>query len=127
MVMIGDAAHGMPPYAAQGAALAIEDAWTLAECIGPADATADPANHGVMLGKAFDQFEKLRRKRVAKLAKLADTNRQIYHMGFPFSWARNVGMRMVPSMRLLTRQAWIYTWRPESENAHAADNIRPKP
>ncbi|MGB7287010.1 MAG: FAD-dependent monooxygenase, partial [Salaquimonas sp.] len=101
VVMIGDAAHGMPPFAAQGAALAIEDAQVLVNCV------ADESD----LEKAFAMFQAKRSKRVKKVAKLADTNRQIYHMGFPFSWVRNLGMALTSPKKLLERQAWIYEWR----------------
>ncbi len=37
VVLIGDAAHAFPPLLAQGAAMAIEDAVTLAELIGTND------------------------------------------------------------------------------------------
>ncbi len=102
MVMIGDAAHGMPPFAAQGAALAIEDAQVLANCVNQNDDT----------DIALTEFQKLRIPRVNKVAKLARTNRQLYHMGFPFSLVRNLGMHFTPKKRLLDRQAWIYNWRP---------------
>lgn len=102
MVMIGDAAHGMPPYAAQGAALAIEDAQVLANCV-------EEDNE---IDKALKNFQTKRMARVKKVGKLAKTNRQLYHMGFPFSLARNLGMALTPKKHLLMRQAWIYNWRP---------------
>ena len=33
VVMVGDAAHGMLPYMAQGANKALEDSWELSKCI----------------------------------------------------------------------------------------------
>lgn len=101
MVMIGDAAHGMEPYAAQGAAMAIEDAYVLAETI----------KENNDLSVAFKKFQKSRMNRIRKVAKLARANRQLYHMGFPFSTIRNIGMAFIPGKKLLERQAWIYDWR----------------
>lgn len=101
MVMIGDAAHGMEPYSAQGAAMAIEDAKVLA------DSLAEEQE----IPKALSNFQKARSSRVKKVAKLARTNRQLYHMGFPFSTVRNIGMVFMSGKSLLERQAWIYDWR----------------
>lgn len=101
MVMIGDAAHGMEPYAAQGAAMAIEDAFVLASKL------KDQED----LSLAFQDYQKSRMGRVRKVAKLAKSNRQLYHMGFPFSTIRNFGMAFIPGKSLLERQAWIYDWR----------------
>jgi FAD-dependent urate hydroxylase len=41
VVLVGDAAHGMSPNMAQGAALAFEDALVLAACLGEAGSVAD--------------------------------------------------------------------------------------
>jgi FAD-dependent urate hydroxylase len=41
VVLIGDAAHGLSPNMAQGAALAFEDALVLAACLRAADSVAD--------------------------------------------------------------------------------------
>jgi salicylate hydroxylase len=101
MVMIGDAAHGMEPYAAQGAAMAIEDAKVLADELGEEQD----------LSSALANFQKARKSRVAKVAKLARANRNLYHMGFPFSTVRNIGMAFLSGKSLLERQAWIYEWR----------------
>jgi 2-polyprenyl-6-methoxyphenol hydroxylase-like FAD-dependent oxidoreductase len=40
-VLVGDAAHGMSPNMAQGAALAFEDALVLTECLGQAASVPD--------------------------------------------------------------------------------------
>jgi 2-polyprenyl-6-methoxyphenol hydroxylase-like FAD-dependent oxidoreductase len=52
--LIGDAAHTLGPHAGQGASLALEDAYILAECLRDA---AEPA-------LAFETFERLRRTRI---------------------------------------------------------------
>ena len=54
VVLIGDAAHALPPILAQGAAMAVEDAVTLAELIG--------GNHD--LDEVLQSFEAARRPRV---------------------------------------------------------------
>ena len=58
VVLIGDAAHAFPPILAQGAAMAIEDAVTLAELIG--------TNND--LDQVLRSFEAARRPRVDRYA-----------------------------------------------------------
>ncbi|WP_216211030.1 FAD-dependent monooxygenase [Amycolatopsis aidingensis] len=57
MVVIGDAAHAVPPATEQGAALALEDAVVLAQCLRDAD---DPQH-------ALRVFEGVRRERVERV------------------------------------------------------------
>ena len=102
VALIGDAAHAMPPFAAQGAAMAIEDAEILARNIETSGPTPD----------ALEAYSASRTKRIAQMRKLARTNGSLYHMGWPFSLVRNLGMRMIPRKQLLTRQSWVYNWRP---------------
>ena len=59
--LLGDAAHAMLPFAAQGAGMAIEDAAVLAHCLGEAaDENADGA------AAALARYTGLRRARVAR-------------------------------------------------------------
>jgi 2-polyprenyl-6-methoxyphenol hydroxylase-like FAD-dependent oxidoreductase len=57
--LIGDAAHAVGPHVGQGAALALEDAFVLAQCLRD---LSDPAS-------AFATFERLRRERVERVLK----------------------------------------------------------
>lgn len=104
VVLIGDAAHAMTPFAAQGAAMAIEDAAVLAELMGRSE---NPASVG-------PEFEALRARRWKRVADLAQANGRIYHMRWPLSTFRNIGMAFIPAKRLLMRQAWLYGWRPQA-------------
>ena len=110
IVLIGDAAHTMPPYAAQGAAMALEDAVTLAQAC------------GVEIGE-FDQrigtWETRRLRRVSTVMKLARSNRHVYHLGRPWSFGRNIVMRNAPSRILDRRMSWVYGWRPHGERVGA--------
>lgn len=102
VVAIGDAAHGMVPFAAQGAVMAIEDAIVLADHFSKTDNTK----------AAIKAFEKSRHGRVKKVAKLSKINGDLYHMGFPFSTVRNFILSHTKPEKLLSRQHWIYKWVP---------------
>ena len=100
-VLIGDAAHAMPPYAAQGGAMALEDAATLAAFM----IEHEPA-------RAFARYEQERRPRIDAVRTLTESNRRIYHMSGPLRLARNFAMRLAPQAALQRRMAWIYDWKP---------------
>jgi len=59
ITLLGDAAHAMEPFNAQGAAQAIEDAFVLAECLAAAPATAAVA--------ALERYERVRMARAGAL------------------------------------------------------------
>jgi len=59
ITLLGDAAHAMEPFQAQGAAQAIEDAYVLGECLESA-ASGDVA-------AAFERYERTRRQRAEDL------------------------------------------------------------
>jgi salicylate hydroxylase len=110
MALAGDAAHAMTPYAAQGAAMGLEDAWVLARCL------AKARDEGSSTSEALLAYEKSRRDRVERAARLARTNKAIYHLPQPAAFARDAGMYLLGGERLLARQDWLYSWRAE-ENA----------
>jgi salicylate hydroxylase/6-hydroxynicotinate 3-monooxygenase len=64
VVLLGDAAHPMTPYLAQGAAMALEDAIVLARCID----SAGPSS------AAFEQYERIRKDRASRVQQLSGTN-----------------------------------------------------
>lgn len=68
-VVIGDAAHPMLPFAAQGAAQAIEDAWILAAAL---------ETHSE-LGGAIAAFESTRIERVRKVTEESTQRAKTYH------------------------------------------------
>ena len=96
--IIGDAAHAMVPFQAQGAAMGIEDAAALA----PLLIAEKHAN------TAFAKFEAARQRRVARVANTALSNGRIFHMRWPFSVARNLVIRAEGSQGHLRRLAWLY-------------------
>jgi len=103
IALLGDAAHAMLPFAAQGAAMAIEDAAVLARCL--ADQPGDVA-------QALKTYEAIRKGRTKKVQDLAARNASIYHMSGPLALARNTTMRLMGPERLAAQMDWIYSWKP---------------
>ena len=103
VALIGDAAHPMLPYLAQGAAMAIEDAAVAAQCLAqmPDDATA-----------ALRAYCAVRRARAWKVQRLAARNGGRYHLAGISAVARNTAMRLMGGTRLLHHYDWLYDWRP---------------
>ena len=102
VTLIGDAAHPVLPFLAQGGSLALEDAVTLAKALGAAKGD---------LPSAFGVWEQARRQRSAAVARLARRNGRIYHLGRPLASLRNLGLRLLPAERLMASYDWIYGWR----------------
>lgn len=100
IALVGDAAHGMLPFAAQGAAMGIEDAAVLAACL------ADGGQ------RSLARYEALRRPRIAKVLKRVRFHDRIYHLPRPFSLVRDTVMRMTPPDRMAASLAWLYDWKP---------------
>lgn len=96
--LVGDAAHAMVPFQAQGAAMGIEDAAVLAPLL-IAEPTAEAA---------FAKFERIRRARVARVARTSLGNGRIFHMEWPMSAARNFAITAQGSHGHLKRLAWLY-------------------
>ena len=63
VTLLGDAAHAMLPFFAQGAAQAIEDAVVLADCLRDADA--------VSAGEALLRYEAIRRPRATRVQEMS--------------------------------------------------------
>jgi salicylate hydroxylase len=101
VALLGDAAHAMLPFAAQGAGMAIEDAAVLAKCLGSGDNA--PA--------ALKRYAGLRRARVMRVQAAARQNGKIYHLGGAAALVRDTVIRAIGGRRVLARQDWVYRWR----------------
>ncbi|MFC7409729.1 FAD-dependent monooxygenase [Hydrogenophaga atypica] len=89
VALLGDAAHPMRPYLAQGAAMALEDAWGLGRLLaGQAGALAAPAG---LLRQWADQ----RWSRNAWVQARSRRNGRIFHLVPPLSWGRNLAMAVL--------------------------------
>ncbi len=103
VALVGDAAHAMTPYAAQGAAMAIEDAETLA-----AHVHARPDS----LPAALADWERERRRRIRRVERRGQFNRFAWHAAGPAAAARNLLLRMRKPESLATDLDWLYGWTP---------------
>lgn len=93
--LIGDACHPMLPFMAQGAAMAMEDAFVL----------ADMVSRESPLNAALAGFQQKRQKRVEEIYAISRRNAALYHARGTGAWFRNIlfaGARLLPFT--LTRQ-----------------------
>jgi salicylate hydroxylase len=105
ITLLGDAAHAMLPFLAQGAAMAIEDAAMLADCI-----AGQPGD----ISTALRAYEQQRRPRADRVVRAARMTGMVYRLGGPMALARNLAMRMMGDERLRSRYDWIYGWKQET-------------
>lgn len=107
--LLGDAAHPMFPFFAQGAAQAIEDAAVLALSLAR-EPTDWPA--------AFARYEALRRPRTARVQELSHGRSHINHLpDGPEQRARDLAYSQADPLKA---NGWIYEYDPELEPARSA-------
>ncbi|NEV01781.1 FAD-dependent monooxygenase [Bradyrhizobium uaiense] len=106
VTLLGDAAHAMLPFAAQGAGMAIEDAAVLAKAL--SDSTGENTAN---IPAALKRYARLRRARALKVQRMARQQGRIYHLSGPLAVARDLAIRAIGPQRMLARQDWIYDWR----------------
>jgi len=99
IALLGDAAHPVLPFLAQGAALAIEDAVRLTGCM--AAAPGDPAS-------AFRRYEMLRRPRASRIQRLSRRYGRLYHLRGPLRLARNLILERRGEQQALRGLDWLY-------------------
>jgi 2-polyprenyl-6-methoxyphenol hydroxylase-like FAD-dependent oxidoreductase len=107
LAVIGDAAHAMEPYLAQGAAMAIEDAAVLAALL--YGATDIPA--------ALRAYEATRKPRVTQVWNAARQTGERYHYAGTMASLRDVALRVLGTRLLLGQYGWIYGWQPAPRTA----------
>lgn len=71
VALLGDACHPMVPFLAQGATMAIEDAWVLADCL---DLAEDPR-------AGLAAYEDARLPRATRVQRAAAASGRLYHLG----------------------------------------------
>ena len=100
--ILGDAAHPTLPFMAQGAVMAMEDAWVLTDALDQADT--------VEAGLAA--YQARREDRVKKIVETANGNAWKYHLSFPpMRFGAHMGLRVVSKLapkKLMQQFDWIY-------------------
>lgn len=100
-VILGDAAHPTLPFMAQGANLALEDAFVLARCLGA----------GTDIGSALARYQEIRHARVAKVVAAANRNARNYHLRTPLAQIAHLALRFSAKIAPdapLRKFSWIY-------------------
>jgi salicylate hydroxylase len=97
VALLGDAAHPMLPYLAQGAGMAIEDA----DCLGQALGTS-----GLDVPAAVKHYAERRWQRNARVQAGAIRNGQIFHATGVVRWGRDAALKLLGE-RLLD-MPWLY-------------------
>jgi len=106
VTLLGDACHPTLPYLAQGAAMAIEDAAVLSNCLAGSASEMDiPAQ--------FRRYERLRYARCARIQRQSRFNGWLYHLPGPLAWIRNP--LLMPGSRATMR--WLYSYDALAVNA----------
>jgi salicylate hydroxylase len=98
VALVGDAAHPMVPFLAQGAAQAIEDAGALARILIQVQD----------IPTAISIYSRDRVERAARVQREALKLGRIYHMSGPLAFARDIAMRALGPRRLTERYNWLY-------------------
>jgi salicylate hydroxylase len=100
IALVGDAAHSLRPHMAQGAAMALEDAWRLADNLAWKDYRLD--NPVESIKRYGDQ----RWRRVARVQRQSEKAGRVFQLRGPMGWARDLALRIAATP--LLDQPWLY-------------------
>jgi salicylate hydroxylase len=98
--LIGDAAHPTLPFLAQGANLALEDAWVLADCL---------AN--LPLDQALPAYQSRRHARATRVIDVANGNARNYHLRGAKRVAGHMALRLggaIAPRAVIDKFSWLY-------------------
>jgi salicylate hydroxylase len=101
IALLGDAAHPMRPFLAQGAGMAIEDAAQLGACWARAD---------LQVPQRWQLYADARWARNARVQQRSIRNGEIFHLKGPLRWGRDMAMRMFGES--LMDLPWLYAGPP---------------
>ncbi len=96
--LLGDAAHPMLQYLAQGACMAIEDAWVLADCVASAGSTSE----------ALREYERRRYLRTARCQIMARVYGEVFHAAGVARELRNLWLSQRSPAQALEGMDWLY-------------------
>jgi salicylate hydroxylase len=106
VALIGDAAHPLRPYLAQGAAMALEDAWTMGRLV-----EQHPAGAEISWATVFERFAQVRWARNARVQSRSQRNGSIFHASGLVRWGRNTAMATLGEP--LLDLPWLYNGPPQ--------------
>ena len=104
VALLGDAAHPMLPFMAQGACQAIEDAAVLARCL------AAPSMNPGQIARALKQYEATRMERATKIQSVSYLNRVVFH--YPDGDEQRARDEMFGSDSWSRATDWVYDHDP---------------
>jgi salicylate hydroxylase len=121
VVLLGDAAHAMLPYHAQGAVQSLEDAWVLARSIAiastAASGAAGSATGDAALREALLRYQRLRLDRATQVQAYSRAAQDWYHVSDPVEIARRDERFRAVARRgaggFSPQQEWLYTYDAE--------------
>ncbi len=99
VALLGDAAHPVLPLMAQGGAMAIEDAESIANALVETDCKVP---------QGFRLYENRRLTRIARVWRESRKNSRIYHLPYPLSYVRDLKIKNTRPEDLLIRFDWLY-------------------
>lgn len=106
VALLGDAAHPLRPYLAQGAAMAIEDAWTLGRLV-----QDRPELETDGWPDLLDRYARTRWARNARVQDRSQRNGTIFHASGLLRLGRNAAMALLGES--LLDNPWLYSGPPE--------------
>ena len=98
VALMGDAAHPMLPFLAQGAAQAIEDAGALGEDLARGD----------NIEASLRAYQEARHARATRVQKESRRQAKIFHLAGPAAFLRDTALRALGPQKMLARYDWLY-------------------